>query len=159
MIHKAGCGGRFLDSAGGLGQCPAAAGTAGETTLLRWLKDNALGTWLTTRLRGEAVGEDELGNRYYRSSRGRRGLPERRWVVYPVAAEIEPSRVAPGWNAWLHHNASKPPSEEPIQARRWERPHVPNLTGTADAYLPAGHERRGGRRAPATGDYEPWRPE
>jgi NADH:ubiquinone oxidoreductase subunit len=126
--------------------------------VLRWLKDNALGTWLLTRRRGELVGEDELGNRYYRAAAGRGGT-ERRWVVYAAVGEIEPSAVAPGWNAWLKHNADRPPSEAPLPVQRWEKPHVPNLTGTPAAYVPPGHERRGGRRAPATGDYEAWRPE
>ena len=31
--------------------------------------------------------------------------------------------------------------------------------GTPLAYVPPGHERRGGKRAPATGDYEAWKPE
>lgn len=123
--------------------------------MLRWLRDNALGTWLLTRRHGEQVGEDELGNRYYRR---RTAAGERRWVVYAARGEIEPSAVPPGWNAWLHHNAEKPPSEQPFAVQRWEKPHLPNLTGSAAAYLPAGHERRGGQRAPATGDYEAWRP-
>ena len=32
------------------------------------------------------------------------------------------------------------------------------LTGTALAYRPPGHTLKGGHRAPATGDYEPWTP-
>jgi len=41
----------------------------------------------------------------------------------------------------------------------WEKPHQPNMTGTPDAYYPPGSILRGGRRPPATGDYEPWTPE
>jgi NADH:ubiquinone oxidoreductase subunit len=36
---------------------------------------------------------------------------------------------------------------------------LPNLTGTPAAYLPPGAIERGGQRAPATGDYEAWRPD
>ena len=43
-------------------------------------------------------------------------------------------------------------------ARPWQKPHIPNRTGTAEAYRPPGHEFKGGRRAAATGDYEPWTP-
>jgi NADH:ubiquinone oxidoreductase subunit len=42
--------------------------------------------------------------------------------------------------------------------QRWEKEHLPNLSGSAVAYVPSGHERRGGQRHSATGDYEPWRP-
>jgi NADH:ubiquinone oxidoreductase subunit len=41
----------------------------------------------------------------------------------------------------------------------WEKPHQPNMTGTPQAYRPAGSILRGGMRAPSTGDYEPWTPE
>lgn len=128
--------------------------------MLRWISNNALGTALLTWLRGEKVGEDEFGNVYYRqrrrSSDWRR---ERRWVVYARSAEIEPSTVPPGWHGWLHHNLQEVPTEANLPRKRWEIPYVPNLSGTRQAYLPPGHEMRGGRRDRATGDYEAWRPE
>lgn len=126
--------------------------------MLAWLKDNRLGTWWFTRRRGELVGTDEYGNRYYRERGARDWRSERRWVVYAGEGEIEPSTVPPGWNAWLHHNREKPPSEEPLPTKRWEKPHEPNRSGTPEAWFPPGDERRGGRRQPATGDYEAWRP-
>jgi NADH:ubiquinone oxidoreductase subunit len=52
-------------------------------------------------------------------------------------------------------------AEPPLQPKRpwpWQKPHQPNLTGTAQAYRPPGHDYRGGHRAKATGDYEPWQP-
>jgi NADH:ubiquinone oxidoreductase subunit len=113
---------------------------------------------LRTWLRGELVGEDEYGNRYYRE-RGRRGpwRQERRWVVFAGAAE--PTLIPPGWVGWLHKRIELPPSERPLPAPKWERAPLPNLTGTERAYLPPGALQRGGPRAPATGDYEAWRPE
>ena len=33
------------------------------------------------------------------------------------------------------------------------------MTGTALAYRPSGAMEKGGKRAPATGDYEAWTPE
>lgn len=143
-----------MDSTGSLGHARARLVDV-EERVLDWLKDNRLGTHLWTRRRGELVGEDEAGNRYYRC---RDGAGERRWVVYAGSGEIEPSSVPPGWNAWLHHNLDEPPSHRPLPVKRWEQPHQANPTGTAAAHLPPGHEARGGRRAPATGDYEPWRP-
>ncbi len=128
-------------------------------SVLKWLTNNHLGTRLLTRMRGEKVGEDEHGNVYYRE-RGHRGdwRLERRWVIYAGDGEIEASMVAPGWNAWLHKNREQAPSELPLEEKFWEKPHLPNLSGTGAAYLPPGHERRGGKRDPATGDYEAWRP-
>lgn len=128
--------------------------------MLKWLRNNRLGTYLLTR-RAQHVGTDEFGNRYYRQpapSGPKSWKGERRWVVYAAEDEIEPSMVPPGWNAWLHHNLEKPPSEAPLPVKRWEKEHTPNLTGTELAYLPPGHERRGGQRDRATGDYEAWRP-
>ncbi len=125
-----------------------------------WLSWNRLGTWLRTRRRGEFVGEDEFGNRYYRERGARDWRQERRWVVYADGGgEIEPSTVPPGWHAWLHHTLEHPPSERPLVRKRFEKPYVPNLSGTPEAWLPPGHLLRGGKRPPATGDYEPWRPE
>jgi len=129
-------------------------------SIFRWLAQNRLGTHLFTRFRGVKVGEDDAGNVYYRE-RGHKGgdwRTERRWVVYAAMGEIEASAVAPGWNAWLHKNREKAPSEEPLKEKFWEKQHVPNLSGTATAYVPPGHERRGGKRDSATGDYEAWRP-
>ena len=129
-------------------------------SVLKWLTQNRLGTHLFTRRRGVRVGEDELGNVYYsyRDARSRDWRDERRWVIYAGEGEIEASTVPAGWNAWLHKNREKAPSEEPLKEKFWEQPHAPNLSGTALAYLPPGHEKRGGRRDPATGDYEAWRP-
>lgn len=106
---------------------------------------------LMTWRKGELVGSDGFGNRYYREKGG-----DRRWVMYAGAPEA--SKVPPEWHAWLHKTVAEPP---PAELRRWpwQKDHVPNLTGGPDAYRPAGHVSRGGRRAPATGDYEPWRPE
>ena len=130
--------------------------------MLNDLKANTFFTMLRTWLRGELVGIDEHGNRYYRE-RGDGGRSagawrtERRWVVFD--RDADPTRVPPGWVGWLHRRLEKPPSEQPLPAPRWEKERLPNLTGTPAAYLPPGAIERGGQRAPATGDYEPWRPE
>jgi len=132
----------------------------GEVRLsfLKWLTANRLGTHLLTRRKGEKVGDDEFGNVYYRERGAKDWRRERRWVVYAGEGEIEPSAVPAGWHGWLRHNFEKPPSEQPLTKKYWEQEHQPNLSGTPLAYVPQGHERRGGKRAPATGDYEPWRP-
>jgi len=113
-----------------------------------------IGTRLFTWLRGEAVGTDSFGNRYYRSRNAAAVRGEKRWVIYK--GEAEASKVPPQWHAWLHKTTDLVPGNEPAQS--WQKPHEPNQTGTALAYRPPGHTYRGGQRARATGDYEPWRP-
>ena len=125
--------------------------------MLKELRHNSFFTMLRTWLRGEFVGEDLYGNRYYRERRAKDWHKERRWVVFARAAE--PTTIPPGWVGWLHKRIATPPSEQPLPAPRWEKDPLPNLTGTELAYLPPGAMERGGHRAPATGDYEPWRPE
>jgi NADH:ubiquinone oxidoreductase subunit len=115
-----------------------------------------LGTRLFTWLRGQEVGVDHLGNRYYTERSPRRGQPARRWVMYE--GEPEATRVPPEWHAWLHRTVDVVPEGAGRPHRAWQKEHLPNRTGTEDAYRPAGHVLQGGRRARATGDYEPWRP-
>lgn len=118
-----------------------------------------LATRLYTWLRGERVGSDSFGNEYYRDKGGARrfaGSREKRWVLYK--GEAEASKVPPEWHAWLHHIVKEPPPPGGPPKKPWQKEHLPNLTGTPDAYRPPGHDYKGGRRAPATGDYEPWLP-
>jgi len=123
-----------------------------------------VGTRIMTWLRGELVGTDVLGNRYYRDKSqrklergGGRFSREKRWVLYN--GEPEGSRVPPEWHAWLHHTVNEIPSDGGKPKYVWQKPHQPNLTGTPDAYRPPGSVIRGGHRAPTTGDYEAWKPE
>jgi len=78
-------------------------------------------------------------------------------VIYNGANDA--SRVPPEWFGWLHHQVDALPQTALPPARAWQKPPVPNLTGTTEAYRPAGALERGGHRAAATGDYEAWSPE
>ena len=124
-----------------------------------WWNGQTLGTRFYTWRFGQLVGTDEFGNRYYRAqghvvdpSVG----PERRWVVYNGLADL--SRVPPSWRQWLWHTTDVAPSEEAYAPREWEKPPLPNLTGTPAAYRPRGSILAEGQRPAATGDYVPWRP-
>lgn len=121
------------------------------TEIFAWWTGNTWGTRLFTWRKGEFVGEDEFGNRYYSERNGRR-----RWVIYN--GEAEASKVTPEWHGWLHYTFDKPPVEESYRPRPWEKGHRPNLTGTPQAYRPEGSTLASGRRPPATGDYQPWTP-
>jgi NADH:ubiquinone oxidoreductase subunit len=118
---------------------------------------STIGTLIYTWLNGKRVGTDGFGNRYYRSSKQPLYGRERRWVLYKGIDEA--SKVPPEWHAWLHHITEKPLTDGDAKAHPWQKPHVPNLSGTPYAYRPKGHDLRGGKRAPATGDYEPWTPD
>jgi len=122
------------------------------------------GTWIYTKINGEFVGEDEFGNRYFRAKKlknehvGRGSETERRWVIYKGSPE--PSKVPAYWHGWLHYITDKTPGSASSKRRyKWEKEHLPNLTGTDFAYRPPGHISKGGRRDKATGDYESWKPE
>ena len=120
-----------------------------------WWDGITFGTWIG--LRGKtSVGEDALGNVYYEGGKDVNGIP-RRWVIYKGSNDA--SRVPPEWFGWLHHQVDDLPDRALPPVRPWEKPAVPNMTGTALAYRPPGALEKGGRRAAATGDYEAWSPE
>jgi NADH:ubiquinone oxidoreductase subunit len=126
------------------------------TSIFTWWNGATIGTRLYG-LRGmKQVGEDDLGNVYYEGREDTMGLP-RRWVIYRGANDA--SRVSPEWFAWLHRQVDDVPDRSLPPSRVWEKPGVPNMTGTAFAYRPAGALEKGGHRAAATGDYEAWTPE
>jgi NADH:ubiquinone oxidoreductase subunit len=127
--------------------------------IFTWWSGDTFGTLLWTWRFGELVGEDEFGNRYYRTKGGAvspaLGI-DRRWVIYN--GEAEASRVPPSWHGWLHHIVDTPPTEEKITPRPWWKPHKPNMTGTPAAYRPPGSTLAQNRRPRATGDYKAWTP-
>jgi NADH:ubiquinone oxidoreductase subunit len=120
--------------------------------IFAWWTGNTYGTRLYTMRYGTLVGDDELGNRYYRNADA-----SKRWVIYRDLAEA--SKVPPEWHGWLHYTVDVPPCDESYSPRSWEKPHRPNMTGTSGAYRPRGSTMVMGERPPATGDYEPWKPE
>ncbi len=118
--------------------------------LFVWWQDYTIGTWLDTVLHGKKVGRDDQGNTYY-TSRDKK----RRWVLYN--GEVEASRIPAEWHGWLHKTVAEPPTIIPPKVQDWQ-PHKPNLSGSRGAYLPPGSLAKGGKRDPATGDYEAWKP-
>ena len=138
----------------------------GTKALLKFLKEfftwwngQTLGLrWYTSR-KGEFVGEDEFGNKYYRApSALPESIPERRWVIYNGYAEA--SSIPPGWHGWMHHKVDAPPTEVEHTPHEWQKPHQANPTGSSLAYRPPGSIVGG---TPKSGDAEPdyqaWQPE
>jgi NADH:ubiquinone oxidoreductase subunit len=139
-------------------QCTAAM----KSFLLKvftWWNSQTFGTQFWTWMYGELVGDDEFGNRYYRTIGAKIDKTlgfERRWVIYNGYAEA--SSVPPSWHGWLHHTVDTPPTQESYKARPWQKPHRPNMTGTPGALRPSGSTLAAGRRPKATGDYKAWNP-
>ena len=123
--------------------------------IFTWWNGATIGT--RAGLRGKTkVGTDAEGNVYWQGGRDTAGRT-RRWVIY--AGSNDASRVPPEWFSWLHHQIDDVPDRALPPVRAWEKPPVPNLTGTPLAYRPPGALEKGGERVRATGDYEAWSPD
>jgi NADH:ubiquinone oxidoreductase subunit len=59
----------------------------------------------------------------------------------------------------MHHRTDVPPSQEDYHPAEWQKPHIPNQTGTPGAYRPKGSILSGSTPAPRAADYSAWRPE
>lgn len=120
--------------------------------IFTWWNSQTMGTRLYTARKGQPVGEDDQGNKFYQTADGKR-----RWVIYNGVAEA--SRVSPDWHGWLHHTYDEIPSQAPLPRKSWEKEHKPNLSGTEGAYHPPGSVLTPARRPRVAGDYEAWQPE
>lgn len=120
-----------------------------------WWNGQTLGTRFHTWRNGSPVGQDEAGNLYYEGGVDSEGRT-RRWVIYNGYAEA--STIPPGWHGWIHHRVDVAPSAEDYVSRGWQKPHEPNLTGSAAAYRPRGSVLGNDRRPQVTGDYDAWTP-
>ncbi|MGF1620362.1 MAG: NADH:ubiquinone oxidoreductase subunit NDUFA12 [Rhodomicrobiaceae bacterium] len=122
--------------------------------IFTWWNGSTLSTRLYTKGNGRFIGEDTAGNRYYEDMKGLGPADRpRRWVIYN--GEADASKVPPEWHGWLHYIVDEP-GNAAYQAKSWQKPHVPNMTGTSAAYRPAGSILNPTRRRPAAPDYEPW---
>ena len=118
--------------------------------IFTWWNGQTFGTQFWTWRKGQKVGEDALGNIYYRNADD-----SRRWVIYNGYAEA--TSVSPEWHGWLHRTWDETPTDAPLVHKPWEKPHELNKTGTAEAYAPAGSIRQA--KPVARGDYDAWSPE
>lgn len=118
--------------------------------IFTWWAGQTVGTRFATWRGGEFVGEDDAGNKFYRSKDG-----AKRWVIY--SGEAEASKVSADWHGWLHKTYDELPTDKPLVHKSWEKPHVPNLTGTGQEYRPAGSITHSAPKTPR--DYEAWVPE
>ncbi|MCT4635774.1 MAG: NADH-ubiquinone oxidoreductase subunit NDUFA12 family protein [Rickettsiales bacterium] len=99
------------------------------------------------------IGQDQFGNSYYQTKSKTPSGKHKRLVLYKGSTEA--SKIPALWNAWLHYTIDEVPSNE-VHCNNWEKPHIPNLTGTEYAYAPQGLKNKGKKRAIV--DYQAWAP-
>ena len=75
------------------------------------------------------VGQDEFGNKYFQNKDGKR------FVIYHGMAE--PSKIPPQWHTWIHYSSDLLPVGIDTKKLSWQKIHLPNLTGTKNAYQPS----------------------
>ena len=94
-----------------------------------WWNQETIGTKLHTFVFGKFVGKDELGNKYYENRK-----KTKRWVIYQ--SEIDASKIPNDWFSWMHFMKNKIEYNQDTKKYAWQKPHLPNLTGTDKAYHP-----------------------
>jgi NADH:ubiquinone oxidoreductase subunit len=119
-----------------------------------WWNGQTFGTQLWTWRFGELVGQDEFGNRYYRTRGGEIDptlLMERRWVIYN--GEAEASSIPPSWHGLdaPHSSTCRRPGSATSRGRGRSRIGRTSPARRARIGRPARPWRRaGGPRPPAT---------
>ncbi len=96
--------------------------------IFTWWNKQTLGTMIKTLFFGKFVGQDELGNKYYKNNK------DERWVVY--SGTIESTKITTDWFMWMHHTTDKIPSNATERKYSWQKGHLENKTGSKDAYKP-----------------------
>lgn len=86
------------------------------------------------------VGEDEFGNKYYRSH-------EKRFIKY--SDNKDPTTISPYWYLWLHYAVDEKRSKTKMD---WQLERIPNRTGTKFSYNPRNAQ------VCRDEDYSPWKP-
>ena len=93
-----------------------------------WWHKQTFGTFLKTLFFGKFVGQDKLGNKYYRSKK------DERWVIY--SNSVDASKITNDWFLWMHHTVDKIP-ENNEKKYIWQKEHSENMTGTTKSYKPS----------------------
>jgi len=97
--------------------------------IFTWWHKQTFGTFIYTLFLGKFVGSDNLGNKYYSNSIGKR------WVIYKN--NIESSTIPSEWYPWMHFLSKNIPYEDKKKFS-WQKNRKENLTGTKEAYKPDG---------------------
>ena len=111
--------------------------------------------YLYTIFRGNLVGKDQDGNKYYKSNISHGIKKEKRWVLYKK--NEDPTNIDPNWHAWLHHIIDDIPDLKKNKNYYWQKKITPNQTGTETAYLPTGHILNK-KKIKQIKNYDSWKP-
>ena len=112
--------------------------------------------YLYTFFKGNLVGRDQEGNKYYTSNISHGIKKEKRWVLYKN--DSDPTSIDPIWHAWLHHVVKDVPKAKTKKNFYWQKKISPNYTGTKKAYLPPGHILSKEKKIKKMKNYESWVP-
>lgn len=96
------------------------------------------------KLFNKKIGSDIFGNSYYENKQGKR------FVVYKGIAE--PSKIPAEWHSWIHYSTDIAPVNINTDRYSWQKVHLPNLTGTKNAYSPKQHKGK------IENKYQSWAP-
>ena len=96
--------------------------------IFTWWNHQTLGTRLTIFFFGKFVGNDESGNKYYETKKGKR------FIIYN--GEVDASKIPDDWYSWMHFTKNRIEKNHELKKYEWQKPHQPNLTGTETAYYP-----------------------
>ena len=126
--------------------------------IFTWWNGVTLGALFDISRHAKKVGEDDFGNSYFEEGKATVDGRKRRYVMYKGYSDA--SRVPADWHGWLHHTFDEPPTKEPFKIKEWEKPHVPNMTGTLFAYHPKGSIAKITSETPEAENpgYEAWKP-
>ena len=92
-----------------------------------WWNKQTFGTFLKTLFFGKYVGNDDYGNKYYKSKK------DERWVIY--SNNIEATKITSDWYLWMHHTIDKIPEKKTAKFS-WQKKHQENQTGTDKSFKP-----------------------
>lgn len=113
-----------------------------------------LGTKIFIKLFCQQVGKDEFGNCYFQTKKSDSTGKHKRLVIYNGIEDA--SKIPSLWHSWLHYTVDEVPQNQVHYF--WEKPHVPNLTGTDLAYFPDGSSKTYIVNKKSSGYYQAWKP-
>lgn len=100
---------------------------------------------LKIKLFCKSIGFDDFGNQYFQNSAGKR------FVVYK--GMVEASKIPAEWHGWMHYSTNVAPININTHRYHWQKPHLPNLTGTKNAYSPKDSSVKN-----TNAQYQAWQP-
>lgn len=109
--------------------------------------------------KGELVGEDALGNKYYQNQSYQQG--RNRWVVPPNPNDYSAANIPREWHGWLHHMNDEPGLPNAVEPTYEDAaPLYVEGKSSAGTYLPKGHflRARPGEVTRSWARYQSWTP-